>query len=70
MNSITVRELQIGDILTSWCLWNTKNGLERIPKSRIGEKLKFRNKRDIFLELVSIPDFLTFEEWMQWNREH
>lgn len=51
MNALTVRELQIGETLTSWCLWNTKNGLERIPKSKIGEKLKFKNPRDIFFEI-------------------
>lgn len=67
---IVVRQLQLGDIWQEWDVWNTVDGLERIPFRKVGQPIRFVRPRDIFLRPLSAPHDLTQKEWERFIRSN
>ena len=66
---VMVQNLHVGDIWGEWDIWNTANGLERIPRQKVGTLIKFIQPRDIFLRPLTMTHDMSFEEWERWIRK-
>lgn len=65
---VEVRTLRVGEKFGRWDIWNTCRGLERIPFRKIGETIRFKNPRDIFLKPLTMTHGMNQDEWEDWNR--
>ena len=65
---VTVRTLRVGDTWAEWDVWNTGEGLRRIPKSKVGIAIDYVQPRDIFLRPLSMPQWVTLADFERWNR--
>jgi hypothetical protein len=68
---VTVRSLLVGDTWGEWDIWNTADGLKRIPRDKVGTLIQFVQPRDIFLRPLSMTHGMTLVEWEKWiKRDH